>query len=64
MKNNKLKFFLMFILVLFTLTGCGGGIDQETSDFIDACNAKPGCKYKVLSGECVCDKTKDYIPRP
>lgn len=64
MENIKFKFIILLILAIFTLTGCMGEVDQETSDFIDACNAKPGCKYKVWSGECVCDTTHDYIPGP
>lgn len=65
MKNIKLKIAGMLLLVIFTLTtGCMGDIDDETSAFIDSCNATPGCKYKVWSEECVCDKSNDYIPAP
>ena len=63
MKNMKFKIVGMLVLVLFTLTGCMGDVDDETSAFIESCNATPGCKYKVWDEECVCDKTNDYIPK-
>jgi hypothetical protein len=65
MKNIKLKFIILTIFSLFSLTGClTDNTTDEEKEFIEQCNAKPGCKYKVLSAECVCDKTHDYIPAP
>ena len=56
----KLKLIIISIVSIFVLTGCGGNIDKDTSDFIDKCESKPGCDYKVFTDTCVCDNTHDY----
>lgn len=63
MKKIKLKFISIIFLVVFALTGCTEP-SSDKHDFIDACETKPGCDYKVLSNECVCDKTNEYIQGP
>ncbi len=60
MKKVKLVVPLLFLVLI--VTGCNNSVSEEKSNFIRACNNKSGCKYKVLSEECVCDKTHTYIP--
>ena len=60
---KKVKIIVTLIFLFLLLTGCSNEpADKESDSFIRSCNAKPGCKYKVWSDECVCDKTHTYIP--
>lgn len=59
MKHIKLG----IIILVLILTGCSDS-DDERDKFIEECESKPGCTYKVFSEQCVCDKTHDYVPAP